>query len=86
MQTIAFLHPTAKDPEIAILRVTIQEHDQLHKNPLDWVNKNKVFPKPVSSVELLPHASTGPNPTGTGWIVTFTHYPHCAVIGSCVQV
>jgi hypothetical protein len=86
MQTIAFLHPTANDPEIAILRLSNQEHDDLHKGPKDWVNQNKVFPKSVNSVEMLPHASIGPKGKGTGWIVAFYHYPQCAVIGSCVQV
>ena len=86
MDRVALVRPTLADIEIAIVQLDNKEHDALHAGPKDWVNKNKVFPKPVSSVEMLPHPSTGPNPTATGWIVVAMHYPHCAVISACVQV
>ena len=85
MDRIAVMHPRA--PEIAIVQISEEEHGELHKNPLDWVNKHKVFPKAVKSVYMLPHESGPARKAGPGaestLIVTFVHFPKCAAVGAC---
>lgn len=68
--------------EVAILQLSNQEHDDLHKDALGWVNRNKVFYKDVTSVNLPPH----PQRTDSAWVVSLAHELHCAVSGSCATV
>jgi hypothetical protein len=95
MHRIALLHPTPTDSEIAILQVSNQEHDDLHKDALGFVNRNKVFCKDVRSVDLqhtpgtasVARAKSGAKQSAnSGWIVTLRHDPSCPVDGSCLQV
>lgn len=95
MHRIVLLHPTPTDSEIAILQISNQEHDDLHRDALGFVNKNKVFCKDVSSVDLqhtpgttsAPRAKSGAKQTAaSGWIVTLNHDPSCHSSGSCLQV
>lgn len=95
MHRIALLLPTPTGSEIAILKVSNQEHDDLHKDALGFVNKNKVFCKDVASVDLqhapetmsAARAKSGTKQTAnSAWIITLSHDPRCPVYASCLRV
>jgi hypothetical protein len=48
------LPPKAKEPEIAILRLTEKKHKELLASPKEFVNKPQVFDKPVNSLFVQP--------------------------------
>ena len=96
MLLVAFLHPTPEEPEIAIVRLSKEEHDALHKDPLGFVNKHKIFGKDVSSVDLpaqpddmasrvasktLAYHKNDEDPDT--FMVVFVHQLSCTAKGAC---
>lgn len=94
MHLIALVKATPTDPEIAILRISNQEHDDLHKDPLGFVNRNRVFGKDISRVDMQPHPSeeTGARrpkasakaEAASTWLVVIPHLPKCTAVASCI--
>jgi hypothetical protein len=85
MHRIAFLHSTPKAPEIAILQISSEEHEELHEDALAFVNKNKVFSKNVASVQILPHAWPATT-TGTTWQLVIIHQLSCTAAVACAPL
>jgi len=70
--------PVAKGPEFAILQLTDDTYREFQKEPKTFVNKYKVFSKPVNN---LPDC-IGPSPEkqkqtsdDSGWYVMMPHWP-----------
>lgn len=93
MHCIALLQSTPDDPDVAVVLVSDQEHDELHKDAKGFINRNKVFRKDVTAVEALLHAPDAATakagtkkPAQRKWMLTLVHLPSCVVRGSCYQV
>jgi len=85
MHRIAYLQSTLGAPEIVTLELSDQEHDDLHKDPLVWINNSKIFSKDVSSAKILSHV--GPEKKGKAtWYVLIPHHPACAAAVICIPI
>jgi len=95
VERIAFLPTKAKDPEIAVLRLSNEEHKKLHAEPITYVNLNQVFKADVIHVDLQAHSRVGPRATeitaksptieeAESWLVVTIHYPNCMCIATCI--
>lgn len=94
MRRIGYVHETQADPEVAVLKLSTKEHDDLHKRHQDFVNEQPIFPgKKVKSVELRPEshataatataAATAPAET---WMTVIMHYPSCRCVATCTPI
>src|SRR4051794_36085076 len=94
MLLVSFLHPTPTDPEIVVLRLSDEEHDEFHKDPLGFVNKHKIFGKDVSRVDVPRHTWETSSASQTkalalkkedspGWLVVLVHQLSCTATGAC---
>ena len=96
MHLIALVKAMPTDPEIAILRISNQEHDDLHKDPLGFVNRNHVFGRDISRVDMQPHPSEKMGATqlkasakteaAPNWLVVIPHLPKCTASATCITV
>jgi len=84
------------DSEVVVLLLSTVEHDELHRNPKEFVNKRHVFAKDVSSVELRPEVHPMP-PTGSSIATSnvsatetlmsvIIHRPGCTCVGACTPL
>jgi len=62
----------AKEPEIAILRLSEKKYKELLASPKEFVNKPQVFDKPVNSLDVQPER-VGLIDNRTAWFVMVEH-------------
>jgi hypothetical protein len=87
MQRLDLIQATAANPEIAVLRASVDEHKLLHDRTQgkEFVNKNHVFTKDVRELALAPHATPGQDGE-VYWLVIVAHLPQCFAQGACVSI
>lgn len=75
------------DSEIAIVQLSNDEHNALHKNAKEFVNTNNVFvPPAVNSVKVEPHAQPQAKVAASAtWTATIRHWPGCNCSAACVS-
>jgi len=87
MHRIALVCSKPNDPETAILQLSEEEHDQLHKDALSYVNDHNIFCMKVRSVDMPAHPNkkpVGKKGASPGWLVHIVHYPSCMCVGACM--
>ncbi len=70
--------PEAGESEVAILKLSIAQFSRLQQNPKAFINDNKIFDRPVASMELRGAATNVPQ------LVIVAHRPTCPAVGSAV--
>ncbi len=83
MDCIALLHPTPTDPEVAVVKISNEEHKAFHDNPLKFVNDHKVFGKDVKSVKPAPCPG---DEKASSWLLLCGHRLDCTSYSLCVRV
>ncbi len=80
------------DSELAVLALSNNEHNVLHRDPEKFVNQNHVFGAEVT-VKTVKFESDAPSPapasTATAaaatWTSTIRHWPGCNCSAACVS-
>jgi len=100
MRRISHVQETPGDIEVAVVKLTTAEHDELHRGPKEFVNNNKkhFFGESVEVREVVlnpkshakPVSGSAP-PTRTAattetWICSVIHHPACACVGTCMPI
>lgn len=83
MHLLAYVHEGPLEVEIAILKISAQEHETFHKDPKEFVNKNQVFGKSVREVKVYPASHSGVE-SNDSWLLVIPHYPPCRCEGLCI--
>jgi len=87
MHRIALVCSKPGDPEVAILQLSNEEHDELHHDPTNFVNKNRIFCKDVSRVDVVEHSiGKKRKDASAGWLILSTHYPSCVCPTVCMEL
>jgi hypothetical protein len=76
--------PQGQEPEIAVLRLSSQKYAEMKKGPKDFVNKIRLFDRPLNSLELQPEP-TGPGAKNAVPLVIVVHRPNSSAYGSAVD-
>ena len=81
MQRIILLQGGLDDLEVAVLKLSSDEHKELKDKAVDFFNRHKVFcTEKISKVELQHYGHVKGDADS---VVIAVHYPHCAVVGTC---
>jgi len=81
MQRIILLQEGPDELEVAVLKLSSQEHTELQDHAVDFFNKHQVFgTAKVRKVQLQHYNHEREN---TDCMVISVHYPHCMVVGTC---
>jgi hypothetical protein len=69
--------PQDGQPEFAILQLKADAYKEFQKDPKEFLNKLKIFSKPIYKVSTCPRAAskTDPAPDETYYYVVITHWP-----------
>jgi len=102
MRRIRHVQETPGDIEVAVLKLTTAEHDELHRGPKQFVNNHKehFFGENVDVREVVLNpkshpkpisgstasASTAATPQTETWMSVIIHHPACACVGTCMPI
>jgi len=96
MRRIGHVQETPGDVEVAVLKLTTADHDDLHRRHEQFINERHVFSKTVRSLALCPESHPGqvsasPAPVAGAtpvetWMSVVIHKPACACVGTCTPL
>ena len=82
MHRLTLVQSSPEEAEVAVLRLSNEEHEQLHAQHEGFINHHQVFCKNVRSVTMQ-HESH-PSIVHATWISVIVHYPHCMCVATCI--
>jgi hypothetical protein len=97
MKRLALVETAQDDIEIAVLKLSNEEHQKLHANALDTVNDNHVFAKKLRKMEVSTCSHAGSETTArlkraapaeepAAWACLIVHYPSCCGKATCTSL
>ncbi len=97
MRRVGHVQEKPGDVEVVVLKLTTEEHEEIHRDALEYVNLHKehFFGKKVQSVVLSPDShpkldsTVSPlasAPSTETWMVLVAHRPACTCVGTCTPL
>ena len=93
MRRIGYIQEAPGEIEVAVLKLTTADHDKLHSLHEKFINNEKVFSKPVTSLTLYPDShqnavagAVAKTPEPETWMSVVIHKPACACVGTCTPL
>lgn len=82
MHRLTLVQSSPEEPEVAVLRLSSEEHQQLHAQREGFLNHHQVFCKNVRGVTM--QQESHPGLAHAAWISVVVHYPHCMCVAACM--
>jgi len=97
MHKIGHVRETPGELEVAVVKLTTKDHQDLHSRREEFIIKNKIFgEQKVKEVEFRPekHPDTTPTTTAAAntatepetWMSVIMHYPSCRCVATCTPI